>query len=285
MEQRRKSRKIPFLPVIAGMMIIVPMLVVAGCTGNPPLSNSPELDGTTWVLTGYLSDSRIVSPVSGTTITLEFGKENNLGGSAGCNHYFARYALKGTKITIGQAGSTEMYCVTPGVMEQESAYLSLLQKAVSVTAGNETLTFADTAGTTILAFAKEVPPAPVPLAGTNWTLDALYTGDAVSSVISGTTITALFDKDWRIGGNAGCNHYFGSYTLNGSSLAISNIGSTKMHCTGDGIMQQESTYLASLGKVAGFTITGDRLTLADANGKPLLSFVKEACGSDIYRIP
>ena len=285
MEQRRKSRKIPLLPVIAGMMIIVPMLVVAGCTGNPALSNGPALDGTTWVLTGYLSEGKIVSPVSGTTITLTFGNDNNLGGSAGCNHYFASYALKGTKITIGQAGSTEMYCITPGVMEQESAYISLLQKSVSVTAGTETLTFVDTAGTTILTFAKEVPPEPAPLVGTNWTLDSFYSGDAVSSVISGTTISAVFDKDGRIGGNAGCNHYFGSYTLNGSSLAISGIGSTKMYCTGDGIMQQESTYLAALGKVDRYTVAGDRLTMSGADGKPLLSFVKEACGSDVCAIP
>jgi heat shock protein HslJ len=41
-------------------------------------------------------------------------------------------------------------------------------------------------------------------------------------------------------------------------------------------MQQESTYLAYLVKAKAFTITGDRLSLADADGKTLLSFTGES---------
>ena len=41
-------------------------------------------------------------------------------------------------------------------------------------------------------------------------------------------------------------------------------------------MQQESAYLASLGRTTTFTITGNRLTLADAKGATLLSFTRES---------
>jgi heat shock protein HslJ len=209
-------------------------------------------------------------------VTMVFSNVGRITGSAGCNHYFATYEIKGTTITIGQAGSTEMYCSAAGVMEQEGTYLTLLGKASSVTAGNDTLTLADSNGSPILTFARIVPPAPEPLAGTNWTLDSFYTADAVSSVTAGTAITAFFDENGRLSGSAGCNHYFASYNVTGISMSIGPAGSTKMYCNGSGVMQQETTYLASLSRAAAFTITGDRLSLADANGATLLSFTKES---------
>jgi heat shock protein HslJ len=184
--------------------------------------------------------------------------------------------MNGTTITIGQAGSTEMYCATTGVMDQESTYLALLPRAAMVMAGNDSITFSDANGIKILSFARIVPPAPEPLVGTTWTLDSVYSGDAVSSVIAGTTIYAVFGEDGSITGSAGCNRYFASYNATGTSLTVGAVGSTKMYCNGPGVMQQEMTYLASLSRAAAFTITGNRLSLADANGTTLLSFTKAA---------
>lgn len=274
MQSMKESRRIPHLPVLAGLMILIPLLVIAGCTGNVPAPGGQVLNGTRWVLAGYLANGTLAPPLAGTTITLAF-TGTTIGGSAGCNHYFADYHIQGSSITIGPAGSTEMACMEPGVMEQESAYLSLIGRAARVAADHDTLTFTDSAGTTILSFTREVPPAPQPLVGTNWTLDSFYKGDAVSSVISGTSITAIFSDDGKVSGSAGCNRYFGSYTTTGSSLSIGSLGSTKMHCTGEGIMLQEMQYLAALEKTGGFSIAGNRLSLADANGTTLLSFTGE----------
>ncbi|OPY32214.1 MULTISPECIES: META domain-containing protein [unclassified Methanoregula] len=279
MNPQNTTGRIPFLPVIAGLMVIVPVLIAAGCTGSIPSAgipagDIPAPDGSRWVLTGYLSGGTLAAPMDGTTITMEFGKGGSIAGTSGCNHYFADYRLDGTKITIGPAGSTEMACMKPGVMEQESAYLKVLPLAASVSAGSDTLAFADASGRTVLTFTRLVPPAPAPLAGTNWTLDSVYAGDAVSSVISGSTVTAVFDTAGRVSGSAGCNQYSGSYTVNGTSLMISSLSSTKMNCPGDGIMLQENTFLTLLKKTAGFTVTGNRLTLTDAGGAALLSFGK-----------
>ena len=276
MEPVKKTRKIPFLPVCAGLMILIPLLFAAGCTGPAPVSPGPALDGTRWTLTDYVPDGISRHILDGSTVTLDFTSDGKITGSAGCNNYFADYTLKGTAITIGQAGSTEMYCTAPGVMEQESAYLATLSRAASVSAGNDRLVFTDAKGTAILSFTKIVPPAPAPLTGTTWTLDSIYTGDAVSSVITGTTITAVFGEDGRVTGSAGCNNYFASYTATGKSLSIGSTGSTKMNCPGRGIMLQEGTFLTSLGKTASFTINGNRLSLADANGATLLSFTGES---------
>ncbi|MGI6781803.1 MAG: META domain-containing protein [Acholeplasmataceae bacterium] len=39
----------------------------------------------------------------------------------------------------------------------------------------------------------------------------------MSSVITGTTITAKFTDDSKITGSAGCNHYGGEYLLDGAN--------------------------------------------------------------------
>jgi len=270
--QPMKTKKIPLLPVLAGFMIILPILAIAGCTGQAP---APRLEGTGWTLTGYMANTAMTPPLPSTKITLDFGIDGRVGGTAGCNHYFATYTLKGTAITFGQAGSTLMYCVDPGVMDQESAYLALLGQATSITVDGDRLTLLDGKGSPILTFSKTIPPAPAPLVGTNWTLESFHTGDAVSSLISGTAITAVFGNDGSVTGSAGCNRYFAPYNLTGTSLSIGPVGSTKMYCGADGVMQQESTFLASLVKAKTFTISGNQLSLADANGTTLLSFAKE----------
>ena len=50
-------------------------------------------------------------------------------------------------------------------------------------------------------FTRTIPPAPQPLVGTNWTLESFHTADAVSSVISGTTINAVFGEDGKVSGS------------------------------------------------------------------------------------
>jgi len=252
-------------------MILIPLILSAGCTGQAP---GPRLDGTGWTLLEYVYNSSPTQALGVTKVTLDFGDDGRITGSAGCNRYFASYEMKGTAISIGQAGSTMMYCGTPGVMEQEGAYLALLSEAKTITVEGDHLTLSDAKGTRILSFAKTVPPAPEPFVGTNWTLESLHKADAVSSGIAGSTITAVFGEDGRITGSAGCNRYFAQYNGTGTSLSIGPAGSTKMFCGTPGVMDQESTYLAFLSQVKTFTLVGDRLTLADTQGTPLLTFAK-----------
>jgi heat shock protein HslJ len=270
MQPITRTKKLPMLPVLAGAMILIPFLLFAGCTGQVP---GPLLEGTGWTLTGYIHNGTVVPAIPGTTITMDFGTVGKISGSAGCNHYFAACEVKGTGITIGQAGSTEMYCSSPGVMDQESAYLTLLTRSKTISVEGEHLTLSGEQGIKILTFAKTVPPKQQPLVGTNWSLESFHTGDAVSSVLSGTKITAVFNKDGSITGSAGCNQYFASYNVTGTSLQVSPAGSTKMACGAPGVMQQESSYLTLISQAKTFTIKGDHLTMADAKGAAMLSFL------------
>ncbi len=113
-----KTKNRSHLPVLAGLLMIIPILLAAGCTGNVPEPAGPGLDGTRWILTDYVTGGTSRPALEGTTVTLEFPDDKRITGSAGCNHYFSDYRMKGTTIAIGPAGRTEMYCTGPGVMEQ-----------------------------------------------------------------------------------------------------------------------------------------------------------------------
>lgn len=91
-------------------------------------------------------------------------------------------------------------------------------------------------------------------------------------VLPGSEITLKFEEG-KLGGNSGCNSYFGSYQVSGDQVTVSEIGSTMMFCSEpEGVMDQEAAYLAALGKAAGYQVSAGRLIISDAAGKEILVF-------------
>ena len=159
------------------------------------------------------------------------------------------------------------------IMNQESTYLKLLNSTASFNAKGEGLTLFDSDVKALLVFEKVQPPAPEPLIGTKWVLDSYNDGnEAIVSVIAGTEITLIFNKEGEISGSAGCNNYFSSYETDGDKCSFGLIGSTKMFCNEPkGIMEQESTYLKLLESAAGCRIEGDRFTIQDSSDKTMFA--------------
>jgi len=118
------------------------------------ISNSGDLEGPTWVVTEINTDGSATAPVEGTQLTATF-EDGQVAGSAGCNNYFASYATDGEAIEIGPAGSTLMFCEQPeGTMDQEQAYLALLQSADTWDVSGDTLTLSS-GGTVVLTYADQ----------------------------------------------------------------------------------------------------------------------------------
>jgi heat shock protein HslJ len=91
---------------------------------------SLPFEGTTW-------DLKFISPelaywealIPDTHITITFDGEQ-LSGNAGCNDYSTTYSLADHRLTLGEIEVTDRTCDEPdGVMDQESAYLSMLATA------------------------------------------------------------------------------------------------------------------------------------------------------------
>ena len=117
------------------------------------------------------------------------------------------------------------------------------------------------------------PGSPDLESGQLWSLRT-YLNEAGEQVpvLAGSEITLKLEGG-QLGGNSGCNSYFGSYQVSGDQVTVSGIGSTMMFCSEpEGVMDQEAAYLAALGKAAGFQVSTGRLIISNAAGKEILVF-------------
>lgn len=95
-------------------------------------AQSQSLAATSWHVTGINNGKEaVVSLVAGTSVTMDFATGGKVAGSAGCNHYTSTYRQEGGKLTFTAAAATRRMCVTPGVMEQEHAFLKALESVAT----------------------------------------------------------------------------------------------------------------------------------------------------------
>jgi heat shock protein HslJ len=88
------------------------------------------LEGTSWDVIAYNNGKGgVVSVIVGTEITADFGENDQLTGSAGCNNYVAEYETEGKYITVSSAVATTRKACQEAVMEQENGYLDALETA------------------------------------------------------------------------------------------------------------------------------------------------------------
>jgi heat shock protein HslJ len=97
----------------------------AGCTSSGSGGDvSGELTRQDWV-----AQTINGQPVIGYgRVTLSFA-EGRVSGRSGCNQYSGPVEIGPGTLSIGNLISTKMACAEPGLMQQESAYLSALRSA------------------------------------------------------------------------------------------------------------------------------------------------------------
>jgi len=104
---------------------------------------------------------------------------------------------------------------------------------------------------------------------------AFHRGDAVSSPLPGTKITASFADDGSLTGSSGCNTYQTSFTLYRASIQIEQPAATEKACAEPvGVMEQEAAYLAELPTAASFRLDGASLSLLGVDGAIVASYTR-----------
>lgn len=229
-------------------------------TETAEMENLDFLLNTPWDLVTINGEA----PLDGTVPTISF-EEDAVNGTTGCNSYFGSYTLDGTNLSVSQLGQTEMFC--DGRMEQEQAYLQMLMSAVSLTLENETLTIHTDQGDLVYQPAEHQA-----LEGTAWVLSGIATGDAIVNTWVDEQITAQF-LDGNMGGSSGCNSYGADYEISGSAITLGEVVGTLMACEDEEVMAREAEFLAALQNIATYEIVRNNLTLFDADGNVILTFV------------
>jgi heat shock protein HslJ len=136
-----------FRNIIMGLLIAA---IIAGCTLLVPTSRQEQaLENTDWLLISYRGKDAIIEVKS----TVLF-QNNEVGGFGGCNQFGGKYNLPAAgsnRIEIGELASTLMFCVEPeSVMEQEAAFLEMLNDANRFEVANGRLTIYNTANEVLI---------------------------------------------------------------------------------------------------------------------------------------
>jgi len=132
-------------------------------TFNPDNSTSAErieitvISGLTtgrWVLQSYSAPGMgSKTPLPGTELTARFGTDGSLSGSGGCNNYNGGFMAFDQTLRISNLSSSQALCGSPeGIMEQEAAFLGLMNQSSKMKISAGQLEIFDSSGNRILVF-------------------------------------------------------------------------------------------------------------------------------------
>lgn len=226
------------------------------------------IEGITWVLQEQAVDGVLAPLPQGVVAFIEL-EGGSAGGHSGCNSYFADYAIDGRSITFGQIGSTMMACEDER-MAVESAYLANLAAVATWASDGRTLTFGDASGSVVLAY-EVLPEASI--VG-DWVVRSIAVGvDAVVASDMMSVITATFDAAGQVSGFDGCNDYWASYELDGASISVGPVASTRMACADEDIAGLSAAYTIALQGATAWEVTVDGgIELRGADGNLLVAY-------------
>jgi heat shock protein HslJ len=277
------------------VVLTLGMVLMAGACGEASESGSPEssststgtsrppaevsLAGTNWLVTGLAVGGAAVDVPDGAGLLVEFDAAGTgVSGSGGCNSFSGtvevidfsstRNVINGS-VRISGLASTLMACA-PGISDREAVFFDALSRVEIVALEEDLLTLASSDGSVGVSMAAKPQVTGTPLAGTEWRLTGIITGDAASSVLADTDPNLVIDESaGTLSGSGGCNGFGGAAVVGPESITITDLVSTKMACGKDGVMSQESLLFEVLGRAVSWKVDGDRLQITADDGRAL----------------
>ncbi|SIT54435.1 conserved hypothetical protein [Mesorhizobium prunaredense] len=110
-------------------------------------------------------------------------------------------------------------------------------------------------------------PASAPVVGQSWLIEYI---DGIG-VIAEPQATFRIDEAGKAGGSGPCNVYFATAKVDGSTIAISDIGSTFKACAPD-TMAEEKALFEALAKAASYHVDAGKLIIVDKDDRVILRF-------------
>jgi heat shock protein HslJ len=192
---------------------------------------------------------------------------------ADCNTGSAGYSIDGDQLSITPGPMTLAAC---GLDSQDTIFLADLMSAVSYGFHDQQLMLSLDGDRGSMAFSAMPEPA---LTGGRWLVTGINNGrGAVSSVVAGTLVTADFSEDGRLSGRTGCNDYQTNYTIDGSSIAIGPVFTTRRACPSEAAATQEQAFLDALAVASTFEVSSDRAMLRNDDGAAQLTLARRERG-------
>jgi heat shock protein HslJ len=239
-------------------------LVAGGLLAACQAAASPSLVGRTFLSVGITENGAPKALVAGTRIRLEFG-DGSFNAHAGCNSMGGEYRLDGGVLIVTDVFTTEMACQPP-LMAQDQWLIEVLGSKPSVTLAGDQLAISG-GGVLIQLMDRRVVDPDRAITGPTWTVDSIFSGDAVSSVPQGAVATLVFHEDGTLDVETSCNTGQGRWKAVGQGIEVTGLGLTKRGCIGpNGDLEAAVVATLGAGTIAA-AIEADQLILrAGANG-------------------
>ncbi len=242
-------------------------LLAAACSGpatSPSTAPAGPVDATgSWRLVSGSDGNAALVLVPGADVTLTVAG-SQVSGRAACNQYGGEIIVADGQIQFGPMFMTEMACEEP-VMSLEAAYLAALARVRAATRDGDRLALVGDG--VELVYERLAPPPTAAITDTDWILDSLITGDAVSSV-AGDPAHLRLASDGSLTGSTGCRTFTGRYTLANAEILFIDFSVDGTACPPE-LTAQDGHVVTVLGDGVRVTVDGQRLTLASTGNEGL----------------
>lgn len=239
----------------------------------PATQESPTFINTIWNANNINNNS----PIAETAITVQFDDQGRVTGYDGCNSFNSSYVLDADKITINPNMASTRKACSEAVMSQADTFTKLIITSTQYKLGDGVMVLlqGEKEGLSFIGVTNS-------LAKTSWDVIGYNNGkEAVVGPISGTNPTITFGDDGTISGNAGCNTYSGTYSLNRKNISITTLATTQRECIEpEGVMEQESSFLTYLQKADTWFIQGNQLSLRTAEDSLAVTAISSSVSSN-----
>ena len=254
-----------------GVVLALPLLLAAGCgnggNGNPGAVGRtvPELDDTSWVATAVTEHGQPRALVPGSQLIVAFSG-GRISIDAGCNTMGGTYTLsEQAELRAGTLATTLMACAQPLMDQDHWLTATVFAAPLVASVEGDTLTLSRE-GLELRLTDKSVAAPDALLEGTAWQLEAIRSGETVSSLPAGAKApTFALAADGTVTLDTGCNRGRTTATVSGSTLTLGPVTTTKMACPDHAGRQTEAAVLAVLVGPVEWSITDKTLTLTNGD--------------------
>lgn len=144
------------LKAIISTTLMTSALLITGCASTPSsdqqAKNLSLLQNKSWVLTQIGATEYKATPNTRVP-NIQFGSDLRVSGSDGCNRIIGQYAIRGEHITLGQLGTSKMFCQDTALVAKK--YSEALNKVKAYQVYSKTLRLLDEYGNPVLKFTTQ----------------------------------------------------------------------------------------------------------------------------------
>ncbi|MEU5375050.1 MULTISPECIES: META domain-containing protein [unclassified Streptomyces] len=258
------------------VLTLLPLAVACGTdTGSGSGSSSvgtgggSQVTGVHWRVDSLTTNGTTRSAPAGAYLLIEDGRAE---GNYGCNGFGASATVRGDRVDLGPARSTDMACAKDPMAFEASFSRTLAHGPLTAAVDRNRLTLTGEEGDRI-HLTKEDDAS---LYGTKWQVTSMVNGDVASSLPEAATGKAWFTFDRTAGtvsGGLGCNRFTAKATVSDGRVTLGAPRVTRMMCDGS-LMTTERALSTLLDGSLGYRIDHRDITLTSENGKGLTATAK-----------